>query len=101
MENKTDVKEIELLGYKIKLRPDEDENGIEPQEVIEYVRKQAQIIKERSAHLDNAQVALLVALQIGSERLKLDKEYRENIDKLHNSAKDALQYIEEVSPTTV
>jgi hypothetical protein len=50
--------------------------------------------------LSQSQVAVLLALKFAGEKLALEKEYRENIRLLRTTAADALQYIEEVSPTT-
>ena len=45
-------------------------------------------------------MAVLLALKFAGEKLALEKEYRENITQLRMTAVDALQYIEDVSPTT-
>ena len=54
----------------------------------------------QSPGLSQSQVAVLLALKFAGEKLALEKEYRENINQLRATAADALQFIEDVSPTT-
>lgn len=93
--------EFEVLGQKIKLRADEGASSVPPELIVSTVLEEAKKIHEKSPHLSQAQLATLVALKLASEKLSLDKEYRETIEELQLTAKDALQYIEEVSPSTV
>jgi cell division protein ZapA (FtsZ GTPase activity inhibitor) len=93
--------EFDVLGYSLKLSSTRGEDRIAPAEVVSYLLKEANQIRENAPHLEPGQVAILAALKIAEERLALDIEYHENVDKLQSSARDALQFIEEVSPTTV
>ena len=94
-------KEFNVLGYNIRLKEADDDQLVSPEEIVEFVTREADMIREKSPNLNQGQKAILVALKVASEKLSLDKEYRENIVRLQSTATDALQFIEEVSPTTV
>lgn len=101
MDNVRENQEVfEVLGYKIKLKNDERLDGVSPTDIVDFVQTEAQKIFKQSPQLAPHQVAVLLALKFAGEKLALEKEYRENITELRTSAADALQYIEEVSPTT-
>lgn len=91
---------FEVLGQKLKLRRDELLSGIGPSDIVGYVQTEASKIINQSPQLSQSQIAVLLALKFAGEKLALEKEYRENIKHLRSTAVDALQYIEEVSPTT-
>lgn len=101
MNNEREIPELfEVLGYRIKLKKDEKLEGVSPNDIVGYVQSEADVLYKQSPNLAPHQVAVLLALKFAGEKLALEKEYRENIAQLHTSAIDALQYIEEVSPTT-
>lgn len=101
MNNERENQEVfEVLGYKIKLKKDESLEGISPTDIVGFVQTEASKIFNQSPQLAPGQVAVLLALKFAGEKLALEREYRENIAQLRMTAVDALQYIEEVSPTT-
>lgn len=101
MNNEREIQEVfEVLGYRIKLKKDEKLDGVSPTDIVGFVQSEAQVIFKQSPQLAPHQVAVLLALKFAGEKLALEKEYRENITQLRLTAVDALQYIEEVSPTT-
>lgn len=91
---------FEVLGQKLKLKKDEKLEGIGPSDIVGFVQSEALKILNQSPQLSQSQVSVLLALKFAGEKLALEKEYRENINQLRTTAFDALQYIEEVSPTT-
>jgi hypothetical protein len=101
MDNVRENQEVfEVLGYRLKLKKDEQLNGVSPSDIVGFVQSEAQKIFNESPQLHPQQVAVLLSLKFAGEKLALEKEYRENIDQLRTTAADALQYIEDVSPTT-
>lgn len=91
---------FEVLGQKLKLKRDELLDGIGPSDIVGFVQTEALKLINSSPQLSQSQVAVLLALKFAGEKLALEKEYRENINLLQKTAVDALQFIEEVSPTT-
>ncbi len=86
--------ELEVLGLKLKIRPDQGDDQISPEEVVEYVRHEALKIKEQNPRLEEGQVAVLVALDLAKNYKLLMKEYRENVKTFKETAQSALEYIE-------
>lgn len=91
--------EFDVLGHTVTFRPNIDGSDIAPEQILDYVRKEANIIKRNSPNLDSGQIAVLLALKLAKENFDLKNDFKENIDKLSASASDALQYFEEVAPT--
>ena len=91
---------FEVLGYKIKLKRDEKLEGVSPTDIVGLVNSEAQNLYKEAPNLAPNQVAILLALKFAGEKLAAEKEFRENIKQLHSEAVDALQFIEEVSPST-
>lgn len=101
MNNEREASEFfEVLGYKLKLKQDEKLEGVSPSDIVGFVQAESEKIFKQSPQLAPHQVAVLLALKFAGEKLALEKEYRENITHLRMTANDALQYIEDVSPTT-
>ncbi|OUR93671.1 hypothetical protein A9Q84_19595 [Halobacteriovorax marinus] len=94
-------KEFNVLGYSIKLTAQEDETQVSAEETVGYVQQIAEEIRLKSPQLEAGQVAVLAALKIANERLTIERDFEQNISKLHSTACDALQFIEEVSPSTI
>ncbi len=101
MNSLREIKEFDVLGYKIKLKPDESNDDVAPATIVDYIMREADSMLLVQPQLDKGQAAILVALKIASEKLKLEKEFCDNVEKMRSTASDALQFIEEVSPTTV
>jgi|GEM_PF-1880631 len=96
-------KEFEVLGYKLRFRPDDQETSepsanISAEEVVAFVNKRAELIKSRFTNLEVSQVATLLALELAREKLSLEKEFKTNLQNLELRARRALELIDEVSP---
>ena len=89
--------EFEVLGFKVRFKPDTDAGQDGVIEVVERVSKEAEIIRERFPELSKGQVAVLTALKMAKELVQLDKDYRDSINKVQASANDALRFLEEIS----
>tara|TARA_R110002072_G_scaffold534_1_gene3461 strand:+ start:90370 stop:90672 length:303 start_codon:yes stop_codon:yes gene_type:complete len=100
MDIKQEILEFEVLGLKLKLRRD-DASKVDPQSVVELVRERSNEIIDKMPSLKREEIAILLCLELAKEKLELEEEYRDNVNHLHTVAGDALQFIEEVSPTTL
>jgi cell division protein ZapA len=101
MDSLREMKEFDVLGYKIKIKPDEQDNDVAAASVVDYITQEADQLLTAQPQLDKGQAAILVALKIAGEKLKLEREFCDNVEKMRSTASDALQFIEEVSPTTI
>lgn len=98
MNNELENLDFDVLGFRVKFRPDQFANAGMAQDIVDYVRDEASKIKDRVPHLDQGQVAILAALQIASEKVSMETECKDAIEELQVTAGDALKFIEEVSP---
>ena len=95
-------KEFDVLGFKVKFNPstktDEEKYGLSAQDVVAFVHSEAALIKKSGGSaLDSGQLAILVALKIANEKMLQDHKLKSEINILERVAKDALNYVEEVS----
>ncbi len=93
-----------VLGHSVRLGPepmnDEDDTSLLPEDVVSVVKQEAKKIQDQAPGLSIGQVAVLVALKLASDKLRMEKDFKDNLLKLELTAKDALSYIEEVAPST-
>jgi cell division protein ZapA (FtsZ GTPase activity inhibitor) len=97
MENRKD-QEHEVIGYTVKLRPAQDDS-YSPEEVLKMVNEEALAIRSQSPHLDNGQIAVLTALKLAADKMAIEKSYKGVVTEMKSQALEALNLIEEVSPT--
>ena len=95
-----DERKFEVLGFSVKINNDGENQHIKAEEVVEYVQREADKIKDNIPNLEHGQLAVLVALKLGQDLLGLDREFRHNVENIQSSASDALRFIEEVTPAT-
>ena len=94
---KNNTGEYELLGYRVKFRP-QTSNNIDPDRIVGLVLDEVAKIKSKSeVHHDEA--ILLAALKFASDRALLEKGMKENISQLQSCAVDALQLVEKAIPS--
>lgn len=98
MEKKNIKDEFEVLGLNVRFKTEGGDNIVEAKEVVDLVRVESEKLMNEFPNLGNDKVAVLLALNFAKKNISLNREYRENIDKLQTTALDALQFIEEVSP---
>lgn len=95
--------EFVVLGQKIKWRPTPSDQttraDIPAQAVVDKVNQMAASISRQYPQLAQDQVAVLVSLQLAHAKLELEAEFKDQITEFEASTKEALQLIEEVSPT--
>lgn len=85
--------EFNVLGCKVKVRPEQNDrpNALA---VIDLVTAEIQQLKNARPMLRDTDVAVLVALKMATEKLQTEEEYKTNILKLESSLEQALQVIE-------
>jgi cell division protein ZapA (FtsZ GTPase activity inhibitor) len=85
--------EFNVLGCKVKVRPEQDDthNALA---VVNLVNAEIQQLKIGRPMLRDTDVAVLVALKIATENMQLEDEYKATILRLEASLEQALQAIE-------
>ncbi len=102
MDKNLSVIDFEILGYKVKLREQRgSESSVTPHDVVDLVRRESNKIMDKAPQLSSGEVAILVALQMAQENLELSQSYKEELANLKSKAGEALNLIEDVSPTTL
>ncbi len=82
--------EYEILGLKLKLKPDGSDDAVSPDEVVAFVRREALSIKEKNPRLSDGQVATLLALELSKRLISLEREYSRSVETFRQQAVDAL-----------
>ncbi len=91
--------EYEILGLKLKLKPDESADAVSPEQVVALVRREALSIKEKNPRLSDGQVATLLALELAKRLISLEKDYQGSLQQFRNQAADVLSSLEQISPS--
>ena len=82
--------EYNVLGCKVRVRPDQNDS-YNAKAVIDLVNAEIQQLKTARPLLRDTDLAVLVALKIATEKMQLEDEYKNNILKLEGSLETALQ----------
>jgi cell division protein ZapA (FtsZ GTPase activity inhibitor) len=85
--------EFNVLGCKVKVRPEQNDSHI-ALAVIELINAEIQQLKSSRPMLRDTDVAVLVALKMATEKKQLEDEYKKNILKLEESLEQALEQLE-------
>jgi cell division protein ZapA (FtsZ GTPase activity inhibitor) len=85
--------EFNVLGCKVKYRPEQSDSHI-ALAVINLVNAEIQQLKTNRPMLRDTDVAVLVALKMAGEKMQLEEEYKYNITSLEKSLEEALQSFE-------
>jgi cell division protein ZapA len=84
--------EYNVLGCKVRVRPDQDDSAI-AKAVVDLVNSEVEQLKKSRPQLRDTDVAVLVALKMATEKLQVEDEYKNNIFKLEESLETALQVL--------
>lgn len=82
--------EYNVLGCKVRVRPDQNESN-NAKAVVDLINAEIQYLKSNRPQLRDTDVAVLVALKIATEKMQLEDEYKQNILRLEESLETALQ----------
>ena len=85
--------EFNVLGCRVKVRPDQEDSHI-AKSVVDFINAEIMQLKSARPSLKDTDVAVLVALKIGTENKHLEEEYKQTILKLEESLAQALKLIE-------
>lgn len=89
MTDLSQVSEIEILGCRVKTRAGDSDNDI-AESVIRLVQKEVLVLQKARPQLKSADVAVLVALKIATEKVKMEQDFKSVILKIESSVENAL-----------
>ncbi|MFZ4713999.1 MAG: hypothetical protein ACOYL6_09820 [Bacteriovoracaceae bacterium] len=93
--------EFDVLGLRVKSKPEADEGKITTKEIVDLVNREALKLKEKSPGLDNGKVAILLALEFARDKLSIERDFRESVLGLHESGHKILELLEQVNPSSL
>jgi len=97
MNSNNEELEFDVFGFKVSFRPSGENNNFSATEIVAKVIQEGEAIKCKSPGLQSGQIAILLALKSMAEKMSLERQFSENIGQLRSEAKDALNYIKEIS----
>ena len=100
MKSNKNVLEFEVLGFKVKFKPEGEDHPVSAQEVVEHVNREANKLSRSNPQLSSGEIAVLIALSFAKQNIGLEKEYKMNIEQLNKSAHDALSLVETISSSS-
>ena len=98
MELTKDNLDLDILGFKIKVKAGDEDQAVMAREVANLVSSEAETLWSKTAHLDKGQVAILIALKFAEEKLKIEREYRSEIEALSKKADSIFEASENLGP---
>lgn len=82
--------EYNVLGCKVRVRPDQNDSH-NAKAVVDLINAEIKQLKINRPQLRDTDIAVLVALKVATEKMQLEDEYKQNIFKLEESLETALQ----------
>ena len=98
MKSGKNILEFEVLGFKVKFKPEGEDQPVSALEVVECVENEANNLKKNFPQLSQGELGVLLALHFAKKNMALEKEYKDNIQQLNKTVCDALNLVETISP---
>ena len=96
MENNELKSEFELFGVKVAFRNSGDDEDISPSDIVAEVMKRADEIKKLAPNMRSDKLSVLVSLKLAEDFLKSRSTYHSTLERVHKSAIDALDYVDQI-----
>jgi cell division protein ZapA (FtsZ GTPase activity inhibitor) len=84
--------DVDILGCQIRLTPHEEEREI-AQKVLSEVHSAISAVRLKKPSLTSVEVAVLVALQFASEKVKMEEDFKGSLDFFETSLVKAMGII--------
>ena len=88
--------DVEILGCRIKIRPEDNERDV-ARAVVQLVQKEAAELKLARPEMRSTDVAVLVALKMATEKVKLEQEFKTTVLRLEGSMEQAMSQLQQQS----
>ncbi len=85
--------DIEILGCRIKTSSDDNDRDV-AQAVISLVQNEVAELQKARPSMRSTDVAVLVALKMATEKVKLENEYKNTVLSLESSMEKALTQLQ-------
>jgi cell division protein ZapA (FtsZ GTPase activity inhibitor) len=94
MTDSSQENDFEILGCRVKMRPEDSERDT-ARSVIRFVETEIAALKSARPQLSSTDVAVLVALKIATDKVKMESEFQSAILKLEGTLNKALAQLQE------
>jgi cell division protein ZapA (FtsZ GTPase activity inhibitor) len=88
--------DVEVLGCRIKIRPEDNERDV-ARAVVQLVQKEVAELKKARPEMRSTDVAVLVALKMATEKVKLEQEFKTTVLRLEGSMEQAMSQLQQQS----
>ncbi|MFP5492560.1 MAG: cell division protein ZapA [Bacteriovoracia bacterium] len=88
--------DVEVLGCRIKIRPEDNERDV-ARAVVQLVQKEVAELKLARPEMRSTDVAVLVALKMATEKVKLEQEFKTTVLRLEGSMEQAMSQLQQQS----
>jgi cell division protein ZapA (FtsZ GTPase activity inhibitor) len=88
--------DVEILGCRIKTRPEDNERDV-ARAVVQLVQKEVAELKKSRPEMRSTDVAVLVALKMATEKVKLEQEFKTTVLRLEGSMEQAMSQLQQQS----
>jgi cell division protein ZapA (FtsZ GTPase activity inhibitor) len=85
--------EVEILGCRVKTRPEDDDREIAQTVIAQVQNEVAELLKARPS-MRQTDVAVLVALKMATEKVKLEQEFKTAVLRLEGSVEQAMSQLQ-------
>src|SRR5690606_24647077 len=89
MTEKAQESDVEILGCRIKTSAENNERDI-AQTVIALVQQEVAELQKARPNMRSTDVAVLVALKMATEKVKLENEFKPTVLRLESSMEEAM-----------
>lgn len=85
--------EVEILGCRVKTRPEDSDREIAQTVIAQVQNEVAELLKARPS-MRQTDVAVLVALKMATEKVKLEQEFKTAVLRLEGSVEQAMSQLQ-------
>lgn len=96
MMSESEYLEFEILGSKVRYRPEESDSSganIDPKAVVELVNSELNDLMKKHGGIDRSELAILLALNMAAKRIALENEYKSNLSFLGKGTSEVLDLL--------
>ncbi len=101
IENLKTEREYDILGFKLKVSPEEEgeRSKVTSQRVIDFVQSRITDLKDKYPQLSDAQIAVLLAMETSRERLEIEEDFKQSVEFYDSQAQRVKNLVETIKPS--
>ena len=88
--------EYDVLGYRVNLADSSGCGRVSADEIVNLVKREAELIQSNKPNLNRGQIATLVALKMAADKLALDQDFKQSVNQFQVNTRNAIEEIERI-----